>query len=78
MKINQCVTQHFSLKGDIVNISHKGESGAFDQNLSRHNNINKIDIILFTVDIYNLFLYNYPHRYKLLKHNLPLAHLHSG
>jgi hypothetical protein len=37
MKINQCVTQHFSLEGDIVNILHEGESGAFDRKLSRHN-----------------------------------------
>jgi hypothetical protein len=65
MKINQCVTQHFSLEGDIVNILHEGESGAFDRKLSRHNNINKIDIVLFTIDIYNLFFYNYPQRYKL-------------
>jgi hypothetical protein len=34
--------------------------GAFHRELSRHNNINKIDIILSIVDIYNLFLYNYP------------------
>jgi hypothetical protein len=36
-----------------------------EHRLPRHNNINKANIILITVDIYNLFLYNYPHCYKL-------------
>jgi hypothetical protein len=30
IKINQRVTQHFSLKGNIINISHEGESRALD------------------------------------------------
>jgi hypothetical protein len=44
----------------IINIPHEGKSVALDRKLSTHNNINKINIAIFTVDIYNLFLYSHP------------------